>query len=305
MAVAQFEQGILGGAVLPRFGLFGLGVEFQVVKEHLAHLCRRCGVEAHACQFVAFGLELVHLFGECDGVLAEGFHVNAGASQFHAGQHAHEGQLDVGHQFFQPLLLECLVEHIGQLQGQVGGFTGPARQCLGRHLLRRQLVTSFGAQQALGRDGGIVQQFVGHFGDGMAAFGLQQVVGDRGVIVGRRKADAVPVQGDHCALDVAAHDACSAAEQRCQRLEHVGFVVALDEGGLMWLGAQSDAHHLELHGVAAGAQQAHGDAWLVQQVAHQRGGLEGSGDQAVVMGNICERQVTRCCGYRRLLLGVV
>ena len=64
MAVAQFQENLLGSAVLACFGLFGLGVDFQVVKKHFAHLCRRCGVERHTCQLVALGFQTVHLLGQ-------------------------------------------------------------------------------------------------------------------------------------------------------------------------------------------------------------------------------------------------
>ena len=40
MTAAQFEQNLLGGTVLSRLGLFGLGVDLQVVKQHFTHLGR-------------------------------------------------------------------------------------------------------------------------------------------------------------------------------------------------------------------------------------------------------------------------
>ena len=48
MTVAQLEQDVLGRAILARLGFLGLRVDFQMVEQHFAHLCRRCRIEGHA-----------------------------------------------------------------------------------------------------------------------------------------------------------------------------------------------------------------------------------------------------------------
>ena len=135
----------------------------------------------------------------------------------------------------QALLPEGLVEHISELQVHVSALAYQSGEVGNRNLLRIGLIAPFRTQHALGIDGCVVQQFIGHLGSGVAALGLQQVVGDGGVVVWSSEGDAVLVECDQHALDVVAHDARRAVEDGGDGAQHLGFVVNVDETPLMLL----------------------------------------------------------------------
>ena len=118
-----------------------------------------------------------------------------------------------------------------------------------------------------------MQQFVGYLCNAVASLGLQQVVGDSRVIVGRVERDAVLMQHYDQPLDIAAHDTRLPVKQGGNGLEHIALTLTWDIGRLVDLAAQGNAQNLELHGAAACTQQANGDTRLRLKFAHQSGDL--------------------------------
>lgn len=93
-----FLEYLLCGGILSLGRLLGLGVYLHVVEEDGTHLRGRADVELLAGHGVDLLFHLRNLVLEPRAHLQEGRGVDAYACPLHFGQHAHQGEFNVGQQ---------------------------------------------------------------------------------------------------------------------------------------------------------------------------------------------------------------
>ena len=107
VAVGQFLQHLLGGAVLLGGGARGTVGHLQLLIEHLAQLLGRADIELHPSQVVDLPLDGAALIGKLRGVGAQGLHIDTHALFLHVDKHVDERQLDVGIEVHQGGILQA------------------------------------------------------------------------------------------------------------------------------------------------------------------------------------------------------
>ena len=119
MQVGKLLQYIFPRGILSRLGFFCLGVQFQLLEEHIPQLPGRGQVETHA------GIRIHTLFGgagllvQLHGIFLEELLIDLYSFELHILQHLHQGILHLIEYLFYILFLQRMDEDILQLQRDV------------------------------------------------------------------------------------------------------------------------------------------------------------------------------------------
>ena len=201
LAAEAFEH-LFGGDVLAGLGLLGFLHQLEAVKEHFAHLLRRGDVEGSASQCVDVFLDLAEAGVEVCGRLLQGFRVEAYAVALDVHEDGHERHLYFKEEAFHALRLEFLLEHVLQLEGDVGVLAGVAVDFGGGEVAHALLSLAPRADELVDVDGAVVQVDFGQVVHVMSKFGLEHVVGEHGIEKRTLHTDTVVLQDNHVVLDV-------------------------------------------------------------------------------------------------------
>ena len=190
------------GAELFGFGHLGLLGNAHFPEKHLAQLARGVDVQI---RFARLGADRRLQFREfavqLDGIDGQRFGVDPHACHLDVGQHGDHRLLDLEIEVLEADLLDHGVEHLLELQRDVGILGCVLLDSLDVHEVHRQLLDAF-ADERFDLDRLVIEVFLRKGVHVMARLGIEQVVENHRVVHAAPDRDAQPSQHHQVELDV-------------------------------------------------------------------------------------------------------